>query len=105
MFIKAMRRGLPIFEGVYVNFGILQRDVWYNEIMCTSGQVIGPGMIVEIDESLFVWRKNNVGRLTLQQGWGGELNVFQRVFFNPRRLRNVETLLPSIRGNLCQVLQ
>lgn len=63
-----------------------------------DGMIGGPGIVVEIDESLFYKRKNNVGRM-LGSGWifgGVERDDHSKCFMVLVPDRKAETLVPII---------
>ena len=57
----------------------------------------GPGHVVEIDESAFVWRKHNVGRVVNTQWVFGGLDMEPKDgFLVAVDRRNADTLLPVL---------
>lgn len=57
------KRELDIGKNGVVDWNNYLREVCVWRIESSNNQVGGPNLIVEIDESLFVRRKNNAGRI------------------------------------------
>lgn len=62
-----------------------------------NNKIVGPNLFDEIDENLFVRRKNNAGRILLQQCiFGGICREIKACFIISVPDRSDKTLLPMI---------
>ena len=91
-------RELEVSEHTVVDWKQFFRDVVVAYFINHPEQIGGPGVVVEIDESLFCRRKNNVGRVRPEL-WvlGGYEQVRQKGFLVRVDRRDAATLLPIIR--------
>lgn len=88
---------LNISKNTVVDFNNYMREVCVWKIEKESATIGGDGKIVEIDESLFVRRKYNVGRKTHQQWvFGGICRETDECFLTTVDDRSKETLIPLI---------
>jgi len=61
------KRELGIRKNTVVDWNNYLREFYVWRMESNNNQVGGPKLIVEIDESVFVRRKNNAGRILPQQ--------------------------------------
>ena len=92
-----LMRELSVASHTVVDWRQFMRDVAVTYFMNHPEQLGGPGVVVEIDESLFCRRKNNVGRMR-QEMWvmGGYEQARRRGFLVRVDRRDAATLLPII---------
>ncbi|XP_033105195.1 uncharacterized protein LOC117107601 [Anneissia japonica] len=85
-------------EHTVVDWNQFCRDVTVNYFRNHPEQLGGPGVIVEIDESLFSKRKNHVGRVVREQWvFGAYEPATKKGLLIPVEARDAATLLPIVR--------
>ena len=92
-----LMRELRVSEHTVVDWRQFMRYVAVTYFLNNPEQIGGPCVVVEIDESLFRWRKNHVGQLR-EEMWvlGGYEQARRRGFLVWVDRRDVATLLPII---------
>ena len=92
-----MMKEVQISEHTTVDWKQFFRDVSVQYFTNHPEQIGGPGVIVEVDESLFARRKNNVGRVIADK-WvlGGYEPARRKGFLVEVQQRDAATLLPII---------
>lgn len=96
--LKFCKRELDIkSDDTIVNWNSYISEVCAEKIISTLITFGGEGIYVEIDESLFVSRKYNVGRLVGQQWvFGGDCRETRKSFIYAVPYRSATTLIPII---------
>lgn len=95
---KVAKHEIGISEKTFVDWRNFLRDICCEYFIANPVKIGGPGHRVQIDESLFVRRKYNVGRDVGQQWvFGGIDEDTKESFLIPVRARSAEVLLPIIR--------
>ena len=99
--IKFCERELGIGHTTVIEYNNYFREVCASTIIRNPIVIGGANTTVEIDESLFCRRKNNVGRL-LREQWvfGGICRETGECFLYPVEDRSAATLLPIIRDSI-----
>lgn len=95
--IKFCKRELGISKNTVVDFNNILREICAYNLLARPTVIGGPGLTVEIDESLFTKRKYNVGRV-LREQWvfGGICRETKECFLYAVPDRRATTLLPII---------
>jgi transposase-like protein len=96
-FRKASRE-LAMAEHTFVDWRNFLRDICAEHFLRNPVRIGGVGVEVQIDESVFVRRKHNVGRRPVPQQWvfGGIDTTTNEGFLVAVPQRNAATLLPII---------
>ena len=94
---KYIKRELLWNEHPFVDFRSYLREVCTYKLMQNTSNIGGVGKVVEIDESLFVKRKYNVGRFSSYQWvFGGKERGSKNCFLVPVASRDKATLIMII---------
>lgn len=94
---KKMKRELKLTRATLCKWKCAFRAACSFDLLAHPCKVGGPGVIVQIDETCFVRRKYNRGRLVSQQWvFGGIDCSTKQCFLVPVDRRDAETLLPVI---------
>lgn len=95
---KTLIRECRLASEAMVNWRNFVRDIYGEYFIRHPLRIGGPGHVVEIDESAFVRRKHNVGRMVNTQWVFGGLDVgTQEGFLVAVDRRDADTLLPVLR--------
>ncbi|KCZ78426.1 hypothetical protein H311_00547, partial [Anncaliia algerae PRA109] len=95
---KYISKELKWAEHTFVKFKSSLREVCAIYFIRNPVLLGGPGRVVQIDESLFVRRKNNSGRMpNINWVFGGIDCLSKECFLLPVAQRNACTLIPIIR--------
>ena len=94
---KKAQREFAISEHTFVNWRNFMRDICAEYFMQNPMMIGGPGVVVQIDESMFVRRKHNVGRpVGVQWVFGGiDCNTKEGFLVSVPR-RDAATLIPIL---------
>lgn len=98
---KKIKRELKWQSEAITNWKSYLREVCSLKLQDENEMLGGEGHVVQIDESLFVRRKYNVGRVPRQQWvFGGIDTTTKAVFLVCVEQRNADTLLPIIQERI-----
>ena len=95
----SLHHELNLATNTVVDWKNFSRDVCAQYLLAHPVTLGGPGIVVEIDESLFVRRKHNVGRVVLEQWVFGGIEVgtpARKGFLVAVARRNAATLIPIL---------
>ena len=95
--IRYSKRELEMNKNSVVDWNNYLREVCANHLLQNPPKIGGPGLTVEIDESMFTKRKYNRGRLVREQWvFGGICRETDECFMYTVPNRRAETLMPII---------
>ena len=99
--IRFLEKELEFKKEAIIDYNNYCREICAKVLLANPPRIGGPGKTVEIDESLFVRRKYNRGRM-LQQQWvfGGICREDQQSFLYCVDARDAATLLPIIQNHV-----
>ena len=98
--IKFCKRHLNLSNKTVIDYNNFLREVCATDLLASPTRIGGPNTTVEIDESQFSRRKNNVGRPVVNAQWvfGGICRETGESFLYTVNRRDAATLLPIIQG-------
>ena len=95
--VKTAKREFKMSNSTIVDWKQFLRDICAEHFMKNPVQLGGPGITVEIDESVFTRRKYNRGRMVREQWVFGGIDVTaKKGFLIPVGRRDAATLLPIV---------